>query len=287
MSTSAHRRASPPLPTSSRPAIDRGDPAPPRSEDEIFARWLTDITLAHTDATEGAGQQLWRILCSAPYASLWYAARDAGEAVRARALAQLYAHRPNPGGPYPDPREPAAFSERAILTTAARQLGLNVWQRPTPSAPLAQQGIGVSGVAGVSGATGATGATEPIVWLITFPVSDDGQPIPPTLALHEFTPAVTEPFLLFEMACMLGFITKHQHALLDPNAPPGVTLMPHNPGLASLLHQFAIALLCLDPLCPQDWTCHCNRLRAQYNAAPPDHDQPTDTLTLADLQRHT
>ena len=238
---------------------------------ETLAHWLAATHRARADTT---GRRIWQITDSPEFAELWYEARDAGERARARAVAALYANWSHPGGRYPDPREPAAFSERAILTKAANICKMRVWQRPVPSAPLTEMGARIAGQ-----------PEEPIVWLMTFPPDQDGKPVQPTLALHEATLAIPEARILFEMACMLGYLTKAQLHMLDPNAPHGVTLLPRDPSLVSLTHQFAIALLCLDPCCPEEWSCQCNLVRKRYNAPPPEHEQPTDTLNVADLRR--
>lgn len=60
-------------------------------------------------------------------------------------------------------------------------------------------------------------------------------------------------------------------------------MLPDEQGLVALMHQFAFALLHLEPACPEEWGCHCNLIRAQFTAPPADHDQPTETLSLADL----
>lgn len=90
---------------------------------EVLARWLATTEQARHDETY---HQYWQIYNSAAFADLWYEARAAGERVRARAVAHLYAHRAKPGGAHPDPRAAAAFSERAILTTAAHLEGITV-----------------------------------------------------------------------------------------------------------------------------------------------------------------
>ena len=242
---------------------------------DILAYWLAATRRARADAT---GRRIWQIYDSPEFAELWYAARDAGERVRAKAVAALYANWSHPGGRYPDPREPAAFSERAILTAAAGIYSMHVSQCPVPATPFAEVGARFAGR--------HDEWNEPIVWLMTFPDDHDGKPVQPILALHDETPALPEARILFELACILGFITKAQLRMLTLSAPRGVTLLPRDPGLVSLTHQFAIALLCLDdPWCPEEWSCQCNLVRKRYNAPPPEHEQPTDTLNVADLRR--
>lgn len=248
--------------------------------DDVLARWL-----AETDRARAApnGQGIWQIYSSPTYAELWYAAREAGERVRAKALATLYANWREPGGLHPDPREPAAFSEHAILKAAATGMGLEIWQRPV-TAPLDS-----SASSDRCDRSDRSNASEPLVSLITYPepMNPAERRRPPTLALHQAAAVVPAAQLYFEMACMLAYVSKEHSRLLDPDAPPGVSMLPNNQGAIALMHQFAIALLCLDPWCPEDWTCHCNLIRQRFNRPPAEHQQPTDTLNLADLARQT
>ncbi len=88
-----------------------------------------------------------------------------------------------------------------------------------------------------------------------------------------------------DTACLLGYVCREQGRLLDPDAPAGITVLPTDPSLVSILHQFTIALLCLDRDCPPTWTCPCNALRRRYNRPPADHETPTDALALGELRR--
>lgn len=102
---------------------------------------------------------------------------------------------------------------------------------------------------------------------------DVATPVTPLHRLQEFAIAVA-----------LGYLTKEWRRLTDPDAPAGLTFLPiYDPGVRTILHQFAIALLGLPRDCPDTWTCACNSLRARYNALPPDHPQTTDALSLAAL----
>lgn len=69
---------------------------------------------------------LWQLYETRNFADLWYGARSAGERLRALTLERLYRNRPYPGGPHPDPREPAVFSSQAILSVAAFLVGLRI-----------------------------------------------------------------------------------------------------------------------------------------------------------------
>lgn len=88
----------------------------------------------------------------------------------------------------------------------------------------------------------------------------------------------------YEIACLMGYWSHEYKRLMDPDAPSGTILLPHDPGVIALLPQYAIALLCLAKACPPTWDCHCNAIRERFNAPPPDHDRPTGTFTEADLE---
>ena len=90
---------------------------------------------------------------------------------------------------------------------------------------------------------------------------------------------------LHAIACVLGFACRERHSLLDPDAPSGPILLPTDPAVVSVLHQFAIDLLALPRDCPDELGCACNDIRARFNMAPPDHEQPTDALSLQDLRK--
>lgn len=93
--------------------------------------------------------------------------------------------------------------------------------------------------------------------------------------------------LEFEIACLLGYWHHEHQRLSDPDAPEGTITLPRDPGVMALLHQYAIALLCLPEDCPTDWPCHCNEIRSRFNAPPPDHERPTATYELADIEQAT
>jgi hypothetical protein len=191
---------------------------------------------------------------------MWYEARAAGERYRASAVASLYAYNAHPGGQHPDPRTHVSYSERAIVARAFRQLGVGIWRQP----PCVQHE-----------------ATEQIAYLVTYHPADRR---PPQVVIHAPTNEVPEGYILFKMACTLGYVTREQARILDPDAPYGAKFTPNNPGLREALHQFAFAFLNLEPHCPPEWACQCNDIRRSYNQRPAEHDQPTDTLSLADLR---
>jgi len=242
-------------------------PIPGQQTTDYLASWLDQA-----DSPAFATDRLWRLLHTdrlPAFADLWYSARDAGEHLRRLALSALSLSRPHPGGAHPDPREPAAFSHNAILASAARTLGLKIWQIPDSN-----------GTRGEHGGHGRP--SEPIAWLITYPQLP--QPRPPDIATRA---AVTSdaPAQRFEIACLLGFVCKERPRLADHDAPAAVLFLPQDPAIVTVLHQFAIGLLGLPRDCPIAWTCACNAIRERFNAPPPDHEQPTDALSLADIRR--
>lgn len=231
---------------------------------------------------------------SRPFADLWYGARAAGERIRAIALERLYRNRPRPGGPHPDPRGPSAFSSRAVLSISATLLGLRI--SPTILAQATQttqtNQANQANQAAHADQPGLdvdeeTGRTLPSAWIVIYPHSAtpaqgqaQRQPEIVLRSLH-----ANQRLMEHEIACLLGY-WHHEHVrLTDPDAPAGTILLPRDPGVTALLHQYTIALLCLPKACPPAWTCHCNTIRARFNAPPPDHETPTGAYTVEDLER--
>jgi hypothetical protein len=237
---------------------------------DILAIWMAE---SDDEANGDYGARLWRLFQTHRFASLWYGAREAGEKLRAWALADLYGSRSLPGGAHPDPREPAAFSNRAVLSKAAELLSARIWLIPeAPDVP----DIPIQGAQAQPHNQQPPHYQSPqLAWLMTYP---DRRP--PDIATRATTQHTLQEFAI---ACTLGYLTRGRERLMDPDAPTGMTVIPHDPGVITILHQFAIALLALPRDCPADWTCDCNSIRARYNAAPPDHDQPTDMLSLSSL----
>jgi hypothetical protein len=219
----------------------------------------------------------WDLYQSRNFADLWYGARDAGERVRRIALERLYRQRPHPVGAHPDPREPAAFSSTAILALSATLLG--VYLNPLLlNQPAHEDQPEID-------RDEQTGATLPYAWLITHPPSPHPQMVSrraPEIALR--TLHASRMAMEHEVACLLGYWHHEHHRLNDPDAPGGTISLPTDQGIIALLHQYAIALLCLPKHCPPEWTCHCNAIRERFNAPPPGHEQPTDTFSLSDLR---
>jgi hypothetical protein len=90
--------------------------------------------------------------------------------------------------------------------------------------------------------------------------------------------------LEYEIASLLGY-WHHEHVRLnDPMAPTSTITVPKEAGIVALLHQYVIALLCLPRDCPASWTCHCNAIRARFNAPPPDHESPTSVFSVAEIE---
>lgn len=250
-----------------RPAAPSTSPIP---QPDYLSRWLAD-----TDDATSPAARLWRLFQTPRFADLWYAAREAGEHLRAAALSALSLNRLRPGGAHPDPREPAAFSANAILAQAARCIGLSIWQMPEPLAAIADE------LDTEKAATVPRRPTHQLAWLMTYPSTPESRP--PNLATRG-VPSSELHHQRFALACMLGFACKEHARLADPDAPAGIILLPHDPPVVSILHQFAIALLGLPRDCPDEYSCACNAVRERFNAAPPDHEQPTDALSLEDLR---
>lgn len=241
--------------------------APHRTE--VLAHWLAET---EEDGAYSA-DRLWRLFQTHRFASLWYGAREAGEHLRAWALSDLYGSRSLPGGPHPDPREPAAFSNRAVLGKAAELLSVRIWIAPDVS----DTPNHIEHAYQATQHTKQQPDSRPIqlASIITYP--DHRTPDIST------SPTTSYALQEFSIACALGYLTRERERLMDPDAPKGITALPQDLGVVTILHQFAIALMALPKDCPDDWTCACNTIRARYNAAPPDHDQPTDTFSLSAL----
>lgn len=232
-------------------------------QQQILASW---IIAEEEDARDRSDpERIWQLFQTNSFAALWYAARDAGEHLRAKALHQLYSQRTTPGGTHPDPRKPAAFSPRATLNAAAAVLGVSIWQVPESDANQADR------------LSAQHGYHKPqLAWIATYP-----QRNAPDIAVRVTTRARQQEF---DVACLLGYIAKEYHRIADPDAPAGLTLLPTDPGIVTILHQFAIGLLALDEHCPAGWLCTCNALRGTFNAPPPDHERPTDQFAISQLQ---
>lgn len=250
--------------------------------------WLAEVDRAGQDPT---GQRIWDVYQSQEFAALWYAARDNGERFRAQALRHLFATQPQPGGRYPDPRNPAPFSQVAILTDVAAQLQLTIRRRTNTPPPVSPAAILHPDLRHLDFASSEDGlprgplntgqpAGEPQAWLATYPPESGTLPM---IVLYVPAPVTPQDSIHFELACMLGYVAKDYARLLGPDAPYGITLKPSSPSATAILHQFAIALLFLQQDCPPEWDCQCNEIRARFNAPPPSHPQATDTLSATDL----
>ena len=231
---------------------------------------------------------LWQLYVSRNFADLWYGARSAGERVRGLALERLYRNRPHPGGPHPDPRKPAAFSSDAVISQATSLVGLHIDATDAGAlsshAHRATHGATHRATHGDDAADydEETGQRLPYAWIMTYAQYDPTKDIrPPQIILR--TLHGDRLLLEFEIACLIGYWHRDHGRLSDPDAPTGAILLPHDPGITALLHQYAIALLCLPEDCPDTWTCHCNAIRKRFNEPPPDHPQPTGQMTTDEL----
>jgi hypothetical protein len=226
---------------------------------------------------------LWQLYETRNFADLWYGARSAGERLRGLTLERLYRNRPYPGGPHPDPREPSAFSDKATLSVAASLVGLRIDARDAAyMSRFEQQESRQQHEAEYDEAEydEETGQPLPYAWIMTYP--NDAPPDPgeerrhPRIILR--TLSTNRRRIEFEIACLMGYWHRDHARLADGDAPTGAILLPQDPSVVTLLHQYAIALLLLKKDCPDSWTCHCNRIRRRFNATPPDHSQPTDMM---------
>jgi hypothetical protein len=199
------------------------------------------------------------IYADSPYARMWYLMRERGEHDRANTLHALYTRRNTPGGPYPDPRGPAAFSPRAIVAATARAMGLTIWPVPPD-----QEGAHTVAMRGHA------------AWLITYPPDEPHQPPQkPTIAVLQLA---DETLMLWFVSCMLGYLALEPSRLHDPAIPPGPMTMPTDSLQLALIHRYAHALMLVEFDCSTAFGCPCARIAAQLNAAPPDHPQPTLTM---------
>jgi hypothetical protein len=193
----------------------------------------------------------------------------------------------------------AAFSSQAVLSVAASLIGLRI--SPTFPVPSGHPDLLDTDI------DEETGQRLPYAWIMTYPyphpyphpypnatshMPPQSQPQskpqskpqsrrPPEVLLRSLH--ANQRLMEHEVACLLGY-WHHEHVrLADPDAPGGTILLPRDPGITTLLHQYAIALLGLPRDCPQNWTCHCNAIRARFNAPPPDHEAPTGAFSVDDL----
>jgi hypothetical protein len=197
---------------------------------------------------------------------MWYLMRERGEHARADALRTLYTQRIEPGGPYPDPREPAAFSPRAIVAATAHAAGVTIWPVPYDEHDLPI--ITNHGHA---------------VWLMTYPPKRDpsvpggSTTKPPTIALLH----LEEELMMWFASCVLGWIALSPGRIHDAAIPPGAMTLPTDPLPVALIHRYAHALLLVDFDCSHAFGCSCASIETRLNAVPPDHPQPTLTMPAA------
>lgn len=265
------RKPTTPINSAPRPRPAHTRPATRLHQDDFYhralARWLTE------DSRAPNIHDLWTLVNSSNYAHQWYGMRASGEMLRAWSLSWLSTHQRQPGGAHPDPRLDASqvpFSARAIVHTAADLLRIPIWPVPDDS-PVAAEADMTHDV--------TTPATpRPLAWIIAAPGGH--------------APAITvrlgaedqQARMLFDIAQLLGVISREHDRLADPDFPGGTILLPADSAMRALLHQYAIALLGLPRDCPPDWRCACNKIRARFNAVPPSHEQPTETLSLDELR---
>ncbi len=160
---------------------------------------------------------------------LWYAARASGEDLCGKVLEQLYTERPTLGSAHPDSREPAAFSGSVILSTAFRILHLRINQASQHVASDTGPLVGP--------------ARRPLrAWLLTYRGHVGADLIIRCDSIQDA--------LHFAMANVLGYFLRKVRRLTDPDGPKGLIVPPMDPTILTILHKFAIALLCLEPEFP-------------------------------------
>lgn len=252
-------------------------------DDSSLQRWMIQQSRNHSGP--------WDLYQSRNFSELWYGARAAGERIRTLALERLYRNRPRPGGSHPDPREPAAFSSRAVLGISAHLLGLQI--SPTfLTAQTTQTALILDAEDDTNDPEAhideETGKRLPMAWIAIAPpvapyAANTAQRPTPEIRLRSLSTAYQRQ-TEHEIACLLA-LWHHEHIrFMDPDAPGGIIQLPREQGAVALLHQYAIALLLLPRDCPQSWDCHCNSIRARFNAPPPGHEQPTGVFSLDELQ---
>jgi hypothetical protein len=228
--------------------------------DAALARWLGQVR------RDPSGEAFRRLAAAPSYGALYWAMRDAGEAVRAQALAAL--HQRYGGHNVPDPRAPARFSPRAIVRAAADQVGLHIFFAPADLALVAD-------------AHDPARRHAVLAWLMTYPGAR-----PPDLCLRA---TEHEDALCFQAACVLGWFVRDWPSFTG-EGPGGLLLLPDHTRdvhFSPMLHVFAKGLLRLEDHCPPALGCHCNAVLRLLNAPPPGHPEATGAHSLADLQRAT
>lgn len=204
----------------------------------------------------------------------WYSAREAGEVLRMWANQWLNTHIPEgqrPGGAYPDPRLNNYWSYDKTLYAAAWGMAVGYEVVNHQVATIAQESLPT-----------LPGNRVRRAWLDLDPEADPHlllrvpSPIPP------HTDVIMDTH--FQAACVLAYIYENYQRLTSLTATAGLYIPDSNPMDVSAYHQFAIALLNLEPDCKPDWRCQCNGTRARFNAPPPEHSQPTDQLLRDDVR---
>lgn len=239
-----------------------------------LARWIGQV------AQDTSGFALPRLVQETDYSRLFWEMWLHGLALRinvGHALNRKYKR-----NIAPDPLRPLAFSYRATIEEAARQLGVTLLYGTAEN--------GLSSVA--DGLMERSGRRTPLyAWLETYPARmREGVPYlqPPDLIVLGDSP--TRPFYLpdgalIEMpywcahaACVLGKYDK-DHGLYTGLAAPGDRVLPpdpeREPSYTPILHMFAKALLGTGRACPPRAACQCASVLAILDTPPAAHPGAT------------
>jgi hypothetical protein len=265
------------------PAWNAWDAKDLLAQEAAVARAIATEAQRSATTAEGGGASF----ATSPFARMWYLMRERGEHDCGDALHVLYTQRAHPGGAYPDPRGPVAFSPRAIISIAARLAGVELWPVPTDQEGTPQ--------------TGATTVNGHAVWIVTYEskthAGGSGSSLsspssltnltvsaPAQLGRRKPTIALLQPeeeeLMIWFASCALGFIALYPSILTDPAMPPGIKLLPAEPLQLALIHRYAHALMGVEFNCSDAFGCSCHAIEARLNAAPPDHEQPTLTIPV-------
>ena len=215
------------------------------------------------------------------FADRFYGARDEGERLHGTVVAWLNANPPDggsPGSSHPDPRHPGSWSWTRMVTAAATDyFGIGIDYATNESAEYADQCL------------------PPLprrklrrAWVVV-PPHHPRVPARPVLEVRREESNDWEVYLetYFQIAMVLCYLTENPD-VLDPTAHAGYFVGSTDSHATTRMHQFAIAFL-KDPLkpdyCHPSWNCQCNRTRAAYDSAPPEHARPTDALMRQEIGR--
>ena len=202
-------------------------------------------------------------------AERWYWARTAGWNLRQRATQWLNTHPPDGGrlgGAYPDPLEENCWSRHELIETAAQLLGISIVSASEQSMQRAEANL-----------PALPRRWTRRAWINIVPNAS------PVLEIRPFFRNDEMAYFgsCFQVAMVLAFLCLDEggYEVLSGSSATGYFAGDiANANNLTRYHQFAKALINVKGDCPQDWGCHCNYRRKEYNQPPPDHLQPTDAF---------